>query len=136
MMISTKGRYALRVMIDIAENSAGEYVPLRDIAERQGISQKYLEQVIALLSRAELVSGLRGTGGGYRLTRDVGDYTAGEILYAVEGSLAPIACLKDKPNSCPRSESCETLPFWEGYYKVITDYVDGVKLSELVKNPR
>lgn len=135
-MISTKGRYALRVMIDIAENSSGEYVPLKDIAERQGISQKYLEQVIALLSRAELVSGLRGTGGGYRLTRDVCDYTAGDILYAVEGSLAPIACLKDKPNACPRSSNCETLPFWEGYYKVICDYVDNVKLSDMIKNPR
>ena len=136
MMISTKGRYALRVMIDIAEHSAGEYVPLKDIAERQGISQKYLEQVIALLGRAELVSGLRGTGGGYRLTRDASEYTAGEILYAVEGSLAPIACLKDKPNACPRSSDCATLPFWEGYYKVISDYVDGVKLSDMIKKPR
>lgn len=136
MMISTKGRYALRVMIDIADNSEGEYVPLKDIAERQGISLKYLEQVIALLVRAGLVSGLRGTGGGYRLTKPAGDYTASEILYAVEGSLAPIACLKDSPNACPRSDSCATLPFWEGYYKVISDYVDGVKLSDMMKKTR
>lgn len=132
MMISTKGRYALRVMLDLATYSAGEYVTLKDISARQGISHKYMEQVIALLSRAGLVNGLRGTGGGYRLSRKPENYKVGDIIRAAEGSLAPIACLRDDPNLCERSSECMTLPFWEGYYKTVTDYVDSVTLQDLV----
>ncbi len=132
MMISTKGRYALRVMIDIATNSAGEYVTLKDISARQAVSTKYLEQVISMLSRAGLVSGLRGTGGGYKLKKPASEYKAGDILRAAEGSLAPIACLQDEPNQCTRSDKCTTLPFWQGYYKVISEYVDSITLQDLV----
>lgn len=132
MMISTKGRYALRVMMDIAANSAGEYVTLKDISARQGISVKYLERVVALLGRAGLVGGLRGTGGGYKLKKPASEYKAGDILRAAEGSLAPIACLQDEPNQCVRSDKCTALPFWQGYYRVITEYVDGITLQDLI----
>lgn len=130
-MISTKGRYALRVMIDIARNSGGGYVSLKDISARQDISTKYLEQVISLLSHAGLVTGLRGSGGGYKLSRPAEEYTVGDILRAAEGSLAPVACLKEGYNPCERSTGCGTLFFWQDFYRVITEYVDGVTLQEL-----
>ncbi len=131
MMISTKGRYALRVMIDLAMYSNGSYITLKDISARQGISVKYLEQVIALLNRAGFLHSLRGSGGGYKLAKAPSKYTAGDILRAAEGTLAPIACLQDTPNLCSRSSLCDTLPFWENYYKLITDYVDSITLEQL-----
>ncbi len=132
MKISTKGRYALRVMIDLAGRQEGAVISLRDISQRQGITLKYLEQIIPLLSRAGLLKSVRGSNGGYRLTRSVSAYTAGEILRAVEGSLVPVACLEDDPNLCPRCDDCKTLPFWQGLSKVIDNYVDGVTLEDLL----
>lgn len=131
MKISTKGRYALRVMIDLAGHEVGAVISLRDISQRQGITLKYLEQIIPLLSRAGLLKSVRGSSGGYRLTRPASDYSAGEILRAVEGSLAPVACLEDEPNCCPRCDDCKTLPFWKGLAAVINGYVDSVTLEDL-----
>ena len=114
MKISTKGRYALRIMLDLAQNSKGEYIPLKDISSRQGITIKYMEQIVPMLTRAGLVRSLRGNNGGYMLSREPEEYTIGEILRCAEGSLAPIACLEDETNQCPRKEGCKTLAFWEG----------------------
>ncbi len=136
MMISTKGRYALRVMIDIAVYSNGNYISLKDISARQEISVKYLEQVISLLNKAGFLHSLRGNNGGYKLAKEPSSYTAGEILRAAEGSLAPIACLQDEQNRCSRRDQCTTLSFWEQYYRVITDYVDGVTLQDLADNAK
>lgn len=133
MTISTKGRYALRVMIDIAVNSDGEYITLKEISERQEISVKYLEQVVSLLNKAGFLHSLRGNNGGYKLSKKAEEYTAGDILRAAEGSMAPIACLKDDENQCKRSDLCSTLPFWEKYYQVINEYVDSVTLQELAE---
>ncbi len=136
MMISTKGRYALRVMIDIAVYSNGNYISLKDISARQEISVKYLEQVISLLNKAGFLHSLRGNNGGYKLAKEPSSYTAGDILRAAEGSLAPIACLQDEQNRCSRRDQCTTLSFWEQYYRVITDYVDGVTLQDLADNAK
>lgn len=133
MLISTKGRYALRMMIDIAQNCKDGYVALREISARQDISVKYLEQVAALMSRAGLLQSLRGNSGGYRLTKAPEAYTAGEILRAAEGTLAPIACLQTQANVCARSENCTTLPFWEGFYQTIENYVNGITLRDLMR---
>ena len=131
MTISTKGRYALRVMIDLAMYSNGDYITLKDISARQEISVKYLEQVIALLNRAGFLHSLRGNNGGYRLARRPEEYTAGDILRAAEGTLAPIACLQNQPNQCMRRDVCTTLNFWKKYYAVVNDYVDSVTLQDL-----
>ena len=133
MMISTKGRYALRV---IAVYSNGNYISLKDISARQEISVKYLEQVISLLNKAGFLHSLRGNNGGYKLAKEPSSYTAGDILRAAEGSLAPIACLQDEQNRCSRRDQCTTLSFWEQYYRVITDYVDGVTLQDLADNAK
>lgn len=130
-MISTKGRYALRVMIDIAIHSDEKYISLKDISARQEISVKYLEQVIALLNKAGFLQSMRGNNGGYRLTKKPSEYTAGDILRAAEGTLAPIACLRNESNSCERQNSCSTISFWQNYYKTVNDYVDSVTLQDL-----
>lgn len=135
-MISTKGRYALRVMVDLAINSDGNYITLKEISARQNISLKYLEQVIALLNRAGYLRSLRGNNGGYMLAVDPEKITAGDILRAAEGTLAPIQCLKGESNVCTRASVCSTLGFWEGYYEVITDYVDSKTLAELAEDAR
>lgn len=132
MKISTKGRYALRVMLDLAVNSTGEYIPLKEVAMRQEITLKYLEQVINLLKKAGFVQSYRGNAGGYRLAKNPENYTLGDILRTAEGSLAPVACLDDEQNQCQRSGSCPTLSFWKGLDKVIADYVDGITLQDLV----
>lgn len=132
-MISTRGRYALRVMIDIAENSGGNFIPLDGIAARQNISEKYLERILAVLTRGKLLEGVRGKGGGYRLIREPKDYSVGDILRLTEGTLAPVACLKEGAKPCARSSECKTLPVWEGLNDVITTYLDGVTLNELIK---
>ena len=131
MMISTKGRYALRVMLDLAEQDGG-YVPLAEVASRQGISEKYLEGIIALLSRAGLVKSLRGKGGGYCLARTPEEYTVGEILRITEGSLAPVSCLDDAKNTCPRAGECLTLPMWEKLYATISNFLDSVTLAAIL----
>ena len=119
-------------MIDLAVNNTGEFIRLKDISSRQNITIKYLEQIMPLLTRAGLVSSLRGNSGGYRLSRLPEEYTAGEILRAAEGSLAPIPCLEDQPNLCPRSEYCPSLPFWSGLNQAINDYVDSKTLADLL----
>lgn len=132
MKISTKGRYALRLMLDLALNDTGEYIPLKDISQRQGITVKYLEQVINLLKKAGFVVSFRGNNGGYRLARKPADYTIGDILRVAEGSLAPIACLDGEVNTCSRSSICPTLKFWTGLNDVINDYVDNYTLQQLL----
>ena len=135
-MISTKGRYALRLMIDIAAYSNGGVVSLKDISARQGISIKYLEQVVALLTRSQLLISVRGNNGGYRLVKEPKDYKIGEILLAAEGTLAPVSCLQTEVNTCPRALGCATIDFWHGFYKVVNDYVNGVTLEELATKER
>ncbi len=131
-MISTKGRYALRVMIDIGTYSTGEYISLKDISKRQDISLKYLEQVISVLNKAGFVRSLRGNNGGYKLAIDPAKCTAGDILRCLEGSLAPVSCLRESENFCERKENCSTLSFWEGLNDVINNYVDGITLQDLI----
>lgn len=134
MKISTKGRYALRIMTDLAMHDNGEYIRLKDISERQAVTLKYMEQIMPLLTRAGYVKSYRGNNGGYMLARRPEEYTAGEILRTTEGSLAPIACIEDSPNQCPRKDKCTTLSFWEGMWKVINEYVDSITLADLVAN--
>jgi len=132
MKISSKGRYALRMMIDIAENSKGEWVAIKDISLRQGISTKYLEQIVTHLTRSKLLRSGRGAKGGYMLTKEPKDYTAGEIIRAIEGDLVPVACLADAVNQCQRAGACKTLSFWEGLYAAVDDYVDSVSLQDFI----
>lgn len=133
MKVSTKGRYALRLMVDLGVHGGEDkYISLKDISARQNISIKYLEQIVTPLHRAGLVRSIRGAQGGYRLSRDPERYTAGEILRAIEGSFAPIACLESDVNECERYKVCPTVGFWEGMYKVISEYVDSVSLKQLI----
>lgn len=132
MKISTKGRYALRIMVDLAMHDNGEYIRLKEISERQAVTLKYMEQIMPLLTRSGYVKSYRGNNGGYMLAKKPEEYTVGEILRTTEGSLAPIACIEDSPNRCPRKEQCTTLGFWEGMWKVINEYVDSVTLADLV----
>ena len=134
MKISTKGRYALRLMIDVAVHGGEEFVSLKDVAARQGISMKYLEQIVVQLSRAGFVISTRGAQGGYQLARHPSEYTVGDILRITEGSLAPVACLEHEPVDCPRVDECITLSFWRGLYDAINNYVDSVTLEDLVNN--
>ena len=133
MKISTKGRYALRMMIDLATHGDKEYVALKDIAGRQNISKKYLEQIVPLLSKAELLKTNRGYQGGYALSKKPEQYTVGEILRVTEGSLSPVACLQYGTNDCPRKADCITLPVWEGLYKTIMEYLDGITLRDIIE---
>ena len=134
-MISTRGRYALRVLIDIAENSNGNYITLNDIASRQNISEKYLESILVLLTRGNLLNGLRGKGGGYKLTKAPEEYTIKSILVLTEGTLAPVACLKDGAEPCLKASSCKTLPIWQGLNKAISDYLESVTLADIIERP-
>lgn len=133
MKISTKGRYALRLMIDIAIHSAAEPVRIKDIAKRQDVSEKYLEQIIAVLNKAGYVKSIRGPKGGYLLTKQPTDYTAGMILRLTEGSLAPVSCLEFEENDCPRQDQCATLELWKRLDQAIKDVVDSVTLEDLVE---
>ena len=133
MLISTKGRYALRVMIDLAEHQGEGFIPLKVIAQRQEISEKYLESIIKLLVRSRLLSGVRGKGGGYQLTKDPEQYTVGDILRLTEESLAPVSCLAPEADACPKAAVCRTLPLWEGLDRVIRDYLDSVTLADLMR---
>ena len=131
MKISTRGRYALRFMIDLARYDNGRYALLRDIAARQQISLKYLEQIATALGKAGLIDSMRGPQGGYRLTRSPQEYTVGDILRPIEGNLACVACLETRPNPCPQYSACHTVRFWEGLQHVILDYLDGTTLATL-----
>ncbi len=133
-MISTRGRYALRVMIDLAEHRNGRYIPMKEVAERQEISLKYIERIMPTLTKARLVEGQHGKGGGYMLCREPEDYTVGEILRAAEGDLAPVACLNNDAAPCPRAAECRTLPMWKKFYALTNDYFDGISLAELANS--
>lgn len=132
MKISTKGRYAIRVMIDLAEHNNGEFITLMDIAERQEISEKYLEAIVSVLSKNDLLISLRGKGGGYKLAKAPEKYTIGSILRLTEGSLAPVVCLDKKPNTCTRASDCKTLEMWEGLNQLINDYFEGITIADLL----
>ena len=133
MLVSTKGRYALRVMIDLAEHQGTDYIPLKEIAQRQGISEKYLESIIKLLVKAQMLSGLRGKGGGYKLTRAPEQYTVYNVLLLTEESLAPVSCLEERADPCDRAAECRTLELWQGLNKVIRDYLTGVTIADLLR---
>ncbi len=131
-MISTRGRYAIRVMVDLAEQETEDFIPLKDIAERQGISKKYLEIIVKDLVAGGLVTGVSGRGGGYKLCRKPEEYTIGEIVELMEGTLAPVACLMPDAKACPRASSCETLPMWTEFYELVHSFFYSRKLSDLV----
>ncbi|MBO4459920.1 MAG: Rrf2 family transcriptional regulator [Clostridiales bacterium] len=131
-MISTKGRYGLRVMLDLAQHNDGSYIPLKDIAERQEISKKYLEIIVKKMVEGGLIVGSSGKGGGYKLIRKPEKYTVGEILNLLEGTLCSVACLAEKNYNCPRKKKCETLPMWKEFDGIVHDYFYGKKLSDLI----
>ncbi len=133
-MISTRGRYAIRVMIDLAQNEdeEGNYIPLKEIAARQDISKKYLEIIVKDMVTGGLLVGASGKGGGYKLCRRPEEYTVGEILDLMEGSMSSVACLADETNSCPKKDSCHTLPMWVEYDQMVHDFFYGKKLSDLL----
>lgn len=133
MMISTRGRYALRVLLDLAEADRQSYTPLKDIARRQGISQKYLESIMTALSKAELIDAVHGKGGGYRLRRAPEAYPIGEILRLTEGSLAPVSCLDGGAEPCEKAALCRTRPLWDGLNRLILDYLDSHSLADLLQ---
>lgn len=132
MMISTKGRYALRVMVDLAEHDAGSYIPLKEVAARQNISEKYLESIIKLLVRSGDLEGVRGKGGGYRLTRSPDQYRIGDILRLTEGGLAPVACLEEQAKPCPLSPECRTLPLWKDLDALVQNFLDSKTIADLM----
>ena len=133
MMISTKGRYALRVLIDMAEHQTEEYIPLKEIAARQEISEKYLESIVKTLVKGQVLEGLRGKGGGYRLRKAPAQYKIGDILRLMEGSLAPVACLESSAVPCERAAECRTLSLWSGLNDVINQYLDQFTLEDLLQ---
>lgn len=133
MKISSRGRYALRVMVDLAEHGDSGYIPMKEVAQRQEISLKYLEKILPLLVAGKLVEGIHGKGGGYRLTRSPGEYTIGEILKLTEGDLAPVSCLDCNTGECSRSATCRTLPMWNELNRRTMEYLDSVTIADLMK---
>ena len=134
MIVSTKGRYALRVMIDLAEQHKDERVPLKEIAERQGISQKYIEAIMTLLSKNHFVNAVHGKGGGYQLNKNPEEYKVGDILRLTEGSLSPVACLEKGAEVCPRKADCRTLPLWTKLDELVEGYLDSISIADLMKS--
>ncbi|MBR3081773.1 MAG: Rrf2 family transcriptional regulator [Clostridiales bacterium] len=134
MMVSTRGRYALRVIIDLAENAGDGHVPMREVAERQGLSLKYLERILPLLVSANLVEGVHGKGGGYRLSKDPSKISVGEVLRITEGDIAPVACLENNAVTCEHINDCRTLPVWKGLNDRINEYLDSVSIADLMKD--
>ena len=132
MKISTKGRYALRMLIDLASNHEDGYISLKDIAERQDISKKYLEQIVPMLNKSGILRTNRGNKGGYMLAKAPNELTVGDVLRATEGNLAPVSCLEYEPNTCPRCEDCATLYIWEGLYKAVNEYLDSITLQHII----
>ncbi len=135
-MISTKGRYSIRILLDLAEHYNGSYIPMKEVAARQEISLKYVERILPPLKAAGLIASTHGIGGGYRLTREPEQYTLWEILRIAEGSLAPVACLQSGAEPCTRAAECRTLPVWRGYYKLTQDYFEGITLADLMSAPQ
>ena len=133
MIVSTKGRYALRVMVHFAKRGGEDYIPLKEIAEAEGISQKYLESIMTLLSKGGFVDAVHGKGGGYRLNRKPEDFTVGSILKLTEGSLAAVACTSQGAAACSRTTCCQTLPMWEKLEKMIDEFFEGITLADLLK---
>ena len=133
MKVSSKGRYALRLMIDLASRTPGSWITLKEIAENQEISLKYLEHIVNKLYKAGLLASLRGPHGGYHLTRSAEEYTVGEVLRAVEGELSPVPCLEWEEQGCERRDECKSFGFWLGLYQCVNDYVDSVKLCDLLE---
>lgn len=136
MKISTKGRYALRILIDLAEHRNEGFIALKEVAARQEISKKYLEQIVPVLNKSGILQTNRGYMGGYRLAKEPKEYTVGTILRVTEGSLAPVACLDQEENSCNRAQECVTLSIWKGLYRVINEYLDGITLQDLLDMKR
>ncbi|MBQ7717827.1 MAG: Rrf2 family transcriptional regulator [Clostridia bacterium] len=136
MKISTKGRYALRMLVDLAEHQGNSYIALKEIAERQNISKKYLEQIVPILNKSNVLRTSRGFQGGYRLAQSPSKYTVGDILRLTEGGLAPVSCLENEPVQCDRSTNCVTLPVWRGLNKAINDYLDSITLQDLLDMQR
>ena len=134
MIISTRGRYALRVMLDLAENGNGEYIAMKKIAERQGISLKYLEQILPVLTQNNIIEGISGKGGGYRLNREPKDYTVGSILKLTEGSLAAVSCTAQGPSACSRTTCCQTKPMWDKLDRMIDEFFEDITLANLLEN--
>lgn len=134
MLVSTRGRYALRVMIDLAEHYSGSYIPMRDVAFRQQLSLKYLERIMPLLTKGNLIEGVHGKGGGYRLVKSPGECSVGEVLRLTEGDLAPVSCLECDSKPCDRADSCRTLPMWRDFHDLVNRYFDGIMISDLM-NP-
>lgn len=134
MIVSTKGRYALRVMIDLAEQNREAYVPLKEIAKRQNISQKYMEGIMTILSKNNFIEAIHGKGGGYRLNRSPEDYKVGDILRLIEGTLAPVACLECGAEPCERASECRTLPMWQKLDEMISGYLNDVSIADLMRN--
>ncbi len=132
MKISTKGRYALRMLIDLASNHEDGYISLKDIAERQDISKKYLEQIVPMLNKSGILRTNRGNKGGYMLAKAPNELTVGDVLRATEGNLAPVSCLEYEPNTCPRCEDCATLYIWEGLYKAVNEYLDSITIQDII----
>ncbi|MBQ6153229.1 MAG: RrF2 family transcriptional regulator [Ruminococcus sp.] len=132
MKISTKGRYALRVMIDLAERHSGKFIPMKDVAARQEISLKYLERILPVLTKNKLIEGVHGKGGGYRLTRDPSEYTVGEILRLTEGDLSPVACLSPDAPVCEKASECKTLKLWQDFYDMTNRYFDSITIADLM----
>lgn len=133
MKVSTKGRYALRVMLDLAMHEGDGNISLKDVAERQGVSLKYLEMIISILNKSGFVTSQRGKSGGYQLAKKPEEYTAGSILKVMEGSLAPVGCLAGEESRCSRAAACLTLPMWKGLDKLIDDYLEGITLADLLE---
>ena len=136
MKISTKGRYALRMLIDLAEHRSSGYISLKEIYQRQNISKKYLEQIIPIFNNTDVLRANRGSQGGYMLAKDPSRYTVGEILRITEGSLSPVDCVDRDPVGCDRSADCATLPIWQGLSRLINEYLDGITLQDVVDQQR
>lgn len=135
MMFSTRGRYALRVMIDLAEHAGDGYIPMKDVAQRQELPLKYLEKILPALAKNHLIEGVQGKGGGYKLTRAPQDYPVGEILRLTEGDLAPVSCLECGAEPCERADTCRTLSMWSKFHNMVNEYFDGITIVDLMKNP-
>lgn len=133
MMISTKGRYALRVLIDLAEHDDGKYIPMKEVAQRQELSLKYLERILPVLTQNKLVIGVHGKGGGYRLSRNPDEYTVGEVLRLTEGNLAPVSCLECDAEPCKRAAECRTLAMWTKFHEMTNAYFDSITIADLMR---
>ena len=135
-MISTRGRYSIRILLDLAEHGNGEFIPMKEVAARQGISLKYIERMMPVLKTGGLVDSLHGIGGGYRLTKEPSEVTLWDILILAEGDLAPVSCLQENAAVCERAAACRTLPVWEDSYKLTKDYFRGITLEDLMRQQR